>query len=93
MTINNNELHSISVLIVDCDVKARKETQTMLARFGIGSDSYGDFTKAMDMIRLHHARRQDYDLILVDYALMKKTVQSLFTKFARYWEKTTLSLL
>ena len=69
MTMNNDDLHSISVLIVDGDAEARAETQAMLARFGVGSDSYGSLAKAMDMIRLHHARRQDYDLILADRVL------------------------
>ena len=69
MTMNNDDLHSISVLIVDGSADARAETQTMLARFGIGSDSCGSLAKAMDMIRLHHARRQDYDLILADRVL------------------------
>ena len=72
MTMINNELHSISVLIVDGNIDAREETQAMLARFGVGSDSYGGFAKAMDMIRLHHARRQNYDLILVDRTLTEK---------------------
>lgn len=74
MTMNNDELfsHLISVLIVDGNAETRAETQATLARFGIGSDSFGGFTKAMDMIRLHHARRQDYDLILVDRALTEK---------------------
>ncbi len=69
MTMNNDDLHSISVLIVDGDAEARAETQAMLARFGVGSDSYGSLAKAMDMIRLHHARRQNYDLILADRVL------------------------
>lgn len=69
MTMNNDELHSISVLIVDGNSETRAETQAMLARLGIGSDSYGSLAKAMDMIRLHHARRQDYDLILADRIL------------------------
>lgn len=74
MTTNNGEQlsHSISVLIVDRDIESRTETQTMLARYGIGSDSYSGFAKAMDMIRLHHARRQDYDLLLVDRTMTEK---------------------
>ncbi len=71
MTMNSEELfaQTLSILIVDDDAEARAETQTALARFGIGSDSYGNVEKAMDMIRLHHARRQDYDLILADHDL------------------------
>ena len=72
MTMKNDDLHSISVLIVDGDIEVREQTQAMLARFGVGSDCYGSFSKAMDMIRLHHARRQNYDLILVDRALAEK---------------------
>ena len=59
-------LQSLFVIIVDGDAAARKETQAALARAGIGSDVYADREKAMEMIRLHHARRQEYDLILVD---------------------------
>ena len=71
MTMRNDEMfsHSISVLIVDGDTEARAKTQAALAQLGIGSDSYGGSAKALDMIRLHHARRQDYDLLLVDRAL------------------------
>ena len=72
MTTNNDDLHSISVLIVDGNAEARAETQAMLARFGVGSDSYGSFERALDMILLHHARRQDYDLILADRTLAEK---------------------
>ena len=82
MTMNNGELFSqpISVLIVDGNVETRAETQATLARFGVGSDSYGGFAKAMDMIRLHHARRQDYDLILVDRLLNEKNGPELITE-------------
>lgn len=62
-------LQSLVVLIVDGDDAARAETQAALARACVGSDVYANGEKAMEMIRLHHARRQEYDLILVDISL------------------------
>ena len=59
----------LSVLIVDGDKAAGSETRATLLLEGIGSDASESGSEAMDMIRLHHARRQDYDLILVDISL------------------------
>ena len=81
MTINQEALPSFDellsqtlfVLIVDNDIAARENTQSALARFGIGADCYGNENQAMEMVRLHHARRQEYDLILVNRTLPSKS--------------------
>ncbi len=71
MTTNNDDVFSqtISVLIVDPDTESPDNTQAVFARMGIGTDCYGDEEQALEMVRLHHARRQEYDLILVDRSL------------------------
>ena len=74
MTTNNDDVFSqnISVLIVDADTESPDNTQAVFARMGIGTDCYGNEEQAMEMVRLHHARRQEYDLILVDRSLPTK---------------------
>ena len=62
---------TLFVLIVDNDATG-EETQSALARFGVGADCYGNEAQAMEMVRLHHARRQEYDLILVSRNLPRK---------------------
>ncbi len=73
MTKNLSENEALlSVLVADSDSDGRRKTQAMLAEAGIGSDGAGSAAEAMDMVRLRHARRQDYDLILVDQALTEQ---------------------
>ena len=74
MTTNNDDVFSqtISVLIVDADTESPDNTQAAFAKMGIGTDCYGNEEQALEMVRLHHARRQEYDLILVDRSLPKK---------------------
>ena len=57
---------SLSALILDGDTAAREKTAAALASVGVGADEYGSYESAMEMIRLNHARRQDYNLIMVD---------------------------
>lgn len=63
---------SLSVLVIDGDDESRAETAAALLGVGVGADDYGDAEQAMEMIRLNHARRQDYNLILVDCAMPGK---------------------
>lgn len=74
MTTNNDDVFSqtISVLIVDADTESPDNTQAAFAKMGIGTDCYGNEEQALEMVRLHHARRQEYDLILVDRSLPTK---------------------
>ena len=71
MTTSNDEVFSqnISVLIVDPDTESPDSTESVFAQMGIGTDCYDNEEQAMEMVRLHHARRQEYDLILVDRSL------------------------
>ena len=57
---------SLFVLIVDGDAAAREGTQAALARLGVGSDCCENEAQAMELVRLHHARRQEYDLMIVN---------------------------
>ncbi len=66
--LSENEM-PLSVLVADGDEDSRRRTQAALAEAGIGSDGAGSGAEAMDLVHLRHARRQDYDLILVDRAL------------------------
>lgn len=95
MTTRNNEIlsHSISVLIVDSDTESRAKTQATLAQMGIGSDSYGGSSKAMDMIHLHHVRRQDYDLILVDCALTETCVTEFIREARTFLDENTTVII
>ncbi|MBR1886562.1 MAG: response regulator [Schwartzia sp.] len=74
MTMNSDDFFArmLSVLIVDSDTEAREDIQSAFARLAIGTDCYGNEEQAMEMVRLHHARRQEYDLILVDRSLPTK---------------------
>ena len=77
MTMNSDDFFArmLSVLIVDSDTEAREDIQSAFARLAIGTDCYGNEEQAMEMVRLHHARRQEYDLILVDRSLPTKNGQ------------------
>ena len=102
MTINQEALPSsdallpqtLFVLIVDSDAAARKTAQSELARLGIGSDCYGNEKQAMEMVRLHHARRQEYDLILVSRVLPEKSGMDLIKEIrALLGENTAVIIL
>ncbi len=56
----------IKVLIVDDDPVALEHAKIILEETGIPSDTCESGQEAMDLIRIHHARRDDYQLILMD---------------------------
>ena len=84
---------TLFVLIVDGDAAARENTQSALARFGIGSDCYGNEEQAMEMVRLHHARRQEYDLILVNRSLPTKSGVDLIAEIRSLLGKTATVII
>ena len=56
----------LNVLVIDDDPLACDLAKTVLAEAGITSEICGSGEKALELIRLHHARREEYNLILVD---------------------------
>ncbi len=61
-----------SVLIVDDEPLACEHAQSVLEEVGIQSDVCGSGAEALELIKLRHARRQDYNLILIDWLMPEK---------------------
>ena len=61
-----------SVLIVDDDPIACDHAKTILSEAGIDSDISTNEEIALEMIRLRHARRSEYNLILIDLRMPNK---------------------
>ena len=64
--INPEEM---TVLIVDDDPIACKHSQLVLEKAGIASDLATSGKQAIEMVKLRHARRMPYNLILVDWKM------------------------
>lgn len=62
----------MNVLIIDDDPVALKHAQIVLGEIGIKSDICNSGKEAVELIELKHARREEYNLILVDYKMPKK---------------------
>ena len=56
----------LNVLVVDDDPVALRHAQIVLGEIGIHADTCESGKEALEMIKLHHARREEYNLILVD---------------------------
>ena len=61
-----------SVLIIDDEQLAREHAKAVLEEVGIAADTCASGKEALEMIQLRHARRQDYNLILVDWLMPEK---------------------
>ena len=61
--------HEMSVLVIDDDPVAIEHARIILGQVGINCDSADSGAKALEMVKLQHARREDYDLILVDWKM------------------------
>ncbi len=59
----------MTVLIVDDDPIACEHAQLVLEKAGIASELANSGQAAIDMVRLRHARREPYNLILVDWQM------------------------
>ena len=66
VTINPQEM---SVLIVDDDPVACQHAKLVLEKLGISSEVATSGTEAIEMVKLRHARRQPYNLIVVDWKM------------------------
>ena len=63
------KLHEMSVLVVDDDRIACEHAQIVLGQVGVSCETVESGREAIDMVSMHHARRDDYDLILVDWKM------------------------
>ena len=61
--------HEMSVLVIDDDRIACEHTQVVLGQLGIRCEMAMSGREALDMVRTRHARREDYNLILVDWKM------------------------
>ena len=62
-------LREMKVLVVDDDASACEHAKLVLGEIGIAADSSLSGQEALEMIKLHYARREAYDLILVDLTM------------------------
>ena len=60
------------VLIIDDDPIACEHAQLVLEEVGVASDTCQDGAEALKMIEVRHARREPYNLILVDMKMPKE---------------------
>ena len=61
--------HEIRVLVIDDDPIACKHASLTLGSVGISCDTAETGAKAVEMVELHHHRRDGYHLILVDWKM------------------------
>ena len=59
----------MTVLIVDDDEVACEHARLVLEKAGIASETADSGARAVEMVRLRHARRDPYNLILVDWQM------------------------
>ena len=59
----------LSVLAVDDDPVALEHAQLVLGKVGMTCETAASGAEAMEKVRLRHARREDYDLLLVDWKM------------------------
>ena len=62
-------LHEMRVLVVDDDPIALEHARIVLGQVGIACDTADSGAAGIEMVQLHHARRTDYDLILMDWRM------------------------
>ena len=60
-------LHLLNVLVIDDDIVSREHAKSVLAEAGVDCETCSSGKKALDMIKLHNARHEQYNLILIDY--------------------------
>ena len=61
--------HEMSVLVIDDDRIACDHAQVVLGQLGISCDMALSGKDAIEMVKMRHARREDYNLILVDWKM------------------------
>ena len=61
--------NEMNVLVIDDEEIACEHAKVILGQVGISCDAAASGREAVDMVRMKHARRDDYDLILVDWKM------------------------
>ena len=61
--------HEMSVLVIDDDRIACEHAEVVLGQIGISCEMATSGREAVEMVRMRHARREDYNLILVDWKM------------------------
>ena len=61
--------HEMSVLVIDDDRIDCEHAQVVLEQVGISCEVVLSGREAVEMVRMRHARREDYNLILVDWKM------------------------
>ena len=61
--------HEMSVLVIDDDRIACEHAQVVLGQLGISCEMATSGKDALELVRMRHARREDYNLILVDWKM------------------------
>ena len=59
----------MSVLVIDDDPIALEHAQIVLGQIGINCETAQSGAEAIEMVQIHHGRREDYDLLLVDWKM------------------------
>ena len=63
------EPHEMSVLIIDDDPIALDNAQIVLGQLGIRCDTAQSGEEGVEKVKLRHARRDNYDLLLIDWRM------------------------
>ncbi|MBQ8095358.1 MAG: response regulator [Clostridia bacterium] len=68
---DEGELHlnDMTVLVIDDDPVACEHARLVLGQVGVSCDAALSGEEGIEMIRMHHARRNPYNLILVDWQM------------------------
>ena len=61
--------HDMTVLVIDDDPVACEHASIVLGQVGVSCTTAGSGREAISLVEMHHARRADYDLILVDWKM------------------------
>ncbi|MBO6159417.1 MAG: response regulator [Firmicutes bacterium] len=61
--------HEMSVLVIDDDSVACEHAQIVLGEVGISCEIAGSGYEGLEMVKMRHARRDPYNLILVDWKM------------------------
>ena len=59
----------MSVLVIDDDPVALEHARIILGQVGISCDVAESGAEGLEMVKLHHARRADYNLLLIDWKM------------------------
>ncbi len=61
--------HELSVLVIDDDRIALEHAELVLGQIGICCETAESGWEGIDKVRIRHGRREDYDLILIDWRM------------------------